>query len=155
MGCCGQFSSTWVWPWDAFIVTYLPAFSFVQLSVGSVGFHLDIHVYVCSCRVFGTFQVPAGASADAPLSVFIVLHGRGGNGRQALKMTLQYLPEIAASHIVVAPSGFRKCWNVRSEDSKVVLLFKPHASIHFKCTCMGIFWCRIAVSSLLVFSFAC
>jgi len=64
-----------------------------------------------------TIQVPDTTEKELP--VLIALHGRTGNGRGAVNMILKHHPDIAAKFIVVGLTGYRNCWNVCGEDSKV------------------------------------
>ena len=49
----------------------------------------------------------------------LLLHGRGGNGRLAVRSAvLQQLPDATSKYIVIGLSGYRNCWNVCGEESK-------------------------------------
>ena len=56
-------------------------------------------------------EVPTGIST--PMPVAIVLHGRGGTGQGSLNQFRNTLD----NHILVAPSGYLKCWNITEEPS--------------------------------------
>ena len=56
-------------------------------------------------------EVPTGIST--PMPVAIVLHGRGGTGQGSINQFRNTLD----NHILVAPSGYLKCWNITEEPS--------------------------------------
>ncbi|HAU60324.1 MAG TPA: hypothetical protein DCW45_08170, partial [Opitutae bacterium] len=56
-------------------------------------------------------EVPTGIST--PMPVAIVLHGRRGTGQGSINQFRNTLD----NHILVAPSGYLKCWNITEEPS--------------------------------------
>eukprot|EP00750_Incisomonas_marina_P013806 INCI17545.3.p1 GENE.INCI17545.3~~INCI17545.3.p1 ORF type:complete len:424 (+),score=45.08 INCI17545.3:192-1274(+) len=71
------------------------------------GYQRRVHVHVAS------------ELSDQPRPVLLLLHGRGGNGRLAVRSAvLQQLPDATSKYIVIGLSGYRNCWNVCGEESK-------------------------------------
>lgn len=67
-------------------------------------------------------QVPttskAGKTDQAPLPVFIFLHGNGGNAKEAMRGFLRNRRQIASRYVMVFAQGYRESWNIVSERSK-------------------------------------
>ena len=59
-------------------------------------------------------SVPSNTVPDLGFPVCILLHGYGGNGEDMLNTWKNTL----ATHVCVAVSGYLKCWNIDSEESK-------------------------------------
>ena len=56
--------------------------------------------------------------ADQPqLPVLIYLHGHGGSGQDAMSDFLRRYPAIAAKYVLAFPDGYRRSWNIVSEES--------------------------------------
>ena len=62
-------------------------------------------------------RVPEAASGQR-LPVVIFLHGNGGNGRDAMNHFTRRYPRIASRYVVVCPEGYRRSWNIVSEQSQ-------------------------------------
>jgi len=62
-------------------------------------------------------RIPAEDSIDR-FPVVIFLHGNGGNGRNAINQFMRRYPRIAAQYVVVCPEGYRRSWNIVSEQSQ-------------------------------------
>ena len=56
-------------------------------------------------------EVPSSLSSRMPVA--ILLHGRGGNGNGAINQ----FRSILDNHILIAPSGYEKSWNITDEPS--------------------------------------
>ena len=69
--------------------------------------------HTLSAREFEVF-VPDGVSSASPAPVLIVLHGNGGQGN--VDPWRLGIPELG--HILVAPDGPSRSWNIKGEDSK-------------------------------------
>ena len=57
--------------------------------------------------------VPTGSTPQGGFPVCILLHGNGGNGDGMLN---QWKNELT-NHVLVAPSGYEKSWNISTEKS--------------------------------------
>jgi polyhydroxybutyrate depolymerase len=62
-------------------------------------------------------SVPAHANAEK-LPTLVFLHGNGGNARSALQHFRKRYRQLAATHILVFPQGYRASWNIVAEASK-------------------------------------
>lgn len=59
-------------------------------------------------------NVPNQDDIEGGLPVCILLHGNGGNGNDMLLEWKSFLP----NHVLIAPSGYKKSWNIANEQSE-------------------------------------
>lgn len=62
--------------------------------------------------------VPSCATGRKKLPVIVCLHGNGGQGHDMLGQIAKGMPDLAAAHILVAPDGPHRSWNIKAEGSK-------------------------------------
>lgn len=60
-----------------------------------------------------SIHVPTGAVPENGFPVAILLHGNGGNGSGVVSQ----FENILGCHVLIAPSGYKKSWNLCAENS--------------------------------------
>ena len=78
----------------------------------SVGASLTAGAHTLSGRAFEV-SLPNSGSGH----VLILLHGLGGTGAPMLRSVARGMPELSATHILVAPDGPSNSWNIVGEPS--------------------------------------
>ena len=58
------------------------------------------------------------ASSSKQLPVVIFLHGNGGNANDSMNHFSRRYPRISSQYIIVCPDGYRRSWNIVSEQSQ-------------------------------------